>query len=480
MTSKRIFIVIFALILLFVSSGCDNSKGKTDSGKETSASEPSKQQGTPQDDSSLSDTSSAEDDITSVQSAADISQNNGASSEIDYDSLLESILAGANKSEYTTQEVAKGQYSIVSGISARLNSSRITQKDAKNCGKINSEKVIIFDYDDDWSFNHAPMITYFKDTFYVYWMQGRANEDDLGQRIMISTSKDFKNWTEAVPLSDTTLGVIYPDIETVQQPSGWFNNGKTLMPYYAVREYEKSSLRNNFTLRPLEYNWANVDSFIKTLDSSGNWNDAEKAPLGGGNHSAFKLKSGRWVFPSSVGIKYSDDDSGLGIWYASNLTQAQINDANNRGAVQLCEADAYETDDGILHLLMRSDTQYLWHTQSNDGGETWSDAYPTGIPNDKSKFDVGRLPDGRFYIVNNSVYGSQRNPLTIAVSSDGYNFNKAYIIRDEQYSIQKSGLDKGGIYGYPTCTVVGDYFYTVYSKGKELIEITRFKLSDLK
>ena len=472
MRFSRIAVILLALTMLFTSAGCgkEEEKPKTTEKKET-----------------ISETENSGDGLSTTEDAADdrfgdvLSES---SPDIDFDELLDALLSGENgNTGYTTEEVAKGQYSIITGTSARLTSAKISNANARNCGKLAIQKELLCDYDDNWAFNHAACITYFKGKFYVTWMQGRANEDDLGQRIMISTSTDFNNWTTPVPLSDTCYGKVNTDIETVQAPSCWFNNGKSLIAIYSVREYKRSALRQNndgTPLRPLTYEWERSDSFSQILYANGIFDSTAERSIRGGNHSAFQLKSGRWIFPGSTNVRYSDDSTGLGAWVQSGLSQAQIDSATNRGAVELCEADAYQTDDGVLHLLMRSETQYLWHTQSYDDGETWSDAYPTKFTNDFSKFDAGRLPDGRYYIVSNTVRGSNRCPLTICLSDDGYNFNKEYIILDEKIDLIKEGLGKGGVYGYPTCTIVNDYFYVAYSVNKEKIEVARFKLSELK
>lgn len=486
MKLSRIAAFLLAIIIAFSATGCKNDKKPDKNVKEETT--VIKNDKNNNESSSLED-SSSEDEVTLPEREENVTSDDSV---FDFDALLDSLLSeNSGQSGYTTDEVTNGQYSIVTGTSARLTSLKISNENAKNCGKVKSERVNLCKYSDTWSFNHAACITYFNGSYYVTWMQGRANEDDLGQRIMYSSSKNFYNWTAPKAMSDTMYGELYPDVEAVQSPSGWFNNGETLMALYSVREYKKETLRENDHdndpttppqyIRPLTYEWAKSSHFYKIIDMAGNMSAAKiNKSVSGGNHSAFQLKSGRWIFPGSTGVRYSDDSSGLGAWFQAGLTQEQVDDAYNRGAVELCEADAYETDDGILHLLMRSETQYLWHTQSYDGGESWSAAYPTKFTNDKSKFDAGRLPDGRYYMVSNTVYGGNRNPLSICISEDGYNFDKEYIIRDEDYKLRKDGYGKGGVYGYPTCVIVGDYFYVAYSVGKEEIEVTRFKLSELK
>ena len=70
-------------------------------------------------------------------------------------------------------------------------------------------------------------------------------------------------------------------------------------------------------------------------------------------------------------------------------------------------------------------------------------------------------------------------PLHLYVSKDGYNFDTGYILRDEPYNQQRSGYAKGGPYAYPEVLFAGEYMYVLYSKQKEVMEISRVKLSDI-
>ena len=60
------------------------------------------------------------------------------------------------------------------------------------------------------------------------------------------------------------------------------------------------------------------------------------------------------------------------------------------------------------------------------------------------------------------------------------NFNKRYIIRDEtDYQMQQSGIAKGGSFAYPTTLIKDGYMYIIYSKQKEIIEVTKFDLGQI-
>ena len=153
--------------------------------------------------------------------------------------------------------------------------------------------------------------------------------------------------------------------------------------------------------------------------------------------------------------------------------------AYERGAELLTESSFFQTDDGVIHLMLRTNTDYLWCSESYDDGVTWTEPYPTNFTDCWAKFQFGRLPDGRFFYVGSPIPGSGRNPLMLCLSENGADFSRQYILRNEPYEQQIEGLYKGGLYGYPSVTVANDALYVIYSKHKEAIEVTRVALASL-
>ena len=129
--------------------------------------------------------------------------------------------------------------------------------------------------------------------------------------------------------------------------------------------------------------------------------------------------------------------------------------------------------------MMRTNTDYLWCSESYDDGVTWTEPYPTNFTDCWSKFQFGRLPDGRFFYLGNPVPDSGRNPLVLSLSENGTDFSDWYLLQTEGYRQQFPGLYKSGVYGYPHGIIEGDYMYVIYSKHKEAIDVMRIALSDL-
>ena len=167
-----------------------------------------------------------------------------------------------------------------------------------------------------------------------------------------------------------------------------------------------------------------------------------------------RLASGRILAPASVErglwrcfIDRSDD--GGATWTKSNLIEARGTGPLDEGLLlwQRRRREAWDRgeefdmsrvppeyarargviqptlwEDGTgVHALMRSGEGWIYRSDSTDGGATWSEGYPTNLPNNNSGIDLTRLPGGELLLAYNPVgenFGP-RSPMSLAVSRDG-------------------------------------------------------------
>ena len=116
---------------------------------------------------------------------------------------------------------------------------------------------------------------------------------------------------------------------------------------------------------------------------------------------------------------------------------------------------------------MRSDSGFLWRTDSADGGKRWSRAYPTALPNNNSGVDCVKTADGRVWLVSNPTDTDERSPLTLSVSTDnGVTFNEAAVLEDVP----------GGEFSYPAIIADGDALYITYTYEREKIAFAEVSL----
>ena len=86
----------------------------------------------------------------------------------------------------------------------------------------------------------------------------------------------------------------------------------------------------------------------------------------------------------------------------------------------VAEPNVVELADGTLVMMIRADKLggVLFRADSTDGGKTWSEAYPTDIPNPGSKVRLLALGENRVALLHNPD-PKVRNPLSLWVSFDG-------------------------------------------------------------
>lgn len=367
-----------------------------------------------------------------------------------------------------------------------------TYKAGEPCNKIgNMERSYIHLPEQQWMYSHHPSITVFKGRYFAIWSNGRLNEDDVGQRVMISSSSDGLEWTIPVPLVDSVQG---QHSELVLTAAGFHQYKGTLVAYAGSYEYNKEHLSNG--QRKAEDLWHERTDLLALSTEDGKvWSSPESLHLPiVPNHGPETIFSGRLIMSGNISFPYTDDPSGLSGWtmsgiYPPTMQDRICDDASTFQAVQkkqgwpvaLCEGSFFQTNDGVLHMLLRSSGCRLWCSHSGDSGESWSEPEPTGMLDNSSKFHVGRLPDGRFYYVGNpepEPLGA-RTPLVLSLSNDGVCFDQHWILGNDEYCQRQEGMYKIGQYGYPHTLVHDEHLFVVFSRLKEAIQGLKIHLADL-
>lgn len=353
------------------------------------------------------------------------------------------------------------------------------------------EVMRLYEPTTEWTYSHHPSITAFDGQLIAQWSNGRANEDDVGQRVLTSVCTDFDKWSDPAPLLDSRKG---EDSEVVLTAAGFHQHESRLIAYYGQYEYKKESLSEDGTRPHGDTNHTSPSLWALQSEDGRTWS----APVNMGvpivpNHGPQPTASGRLIIAGNVMFPYTDDPAGLSGWTPAGILPADMFEEgddserfwlvkNRMGwPVGQCEGSFYQTDDGVLHMLLRTNTEHLWITESNDDGVTWSPPEATAFTDNATKFHFGRLPDGRFYYVGcpDPEPKWQRTRLIVSVSEDGALFDRHWILGDDVYEMQGEGLHKNGQYGYPTTLLHGGYLYVIVSRRKEAVEVIRTPLEAL-
>lgn len=339
----------------------------------------------------------------------------------------------------------------------------------------------------DWTYSHHAHLAFYRGNYYAMWSNGHKHEDDIGQRVLIATSSDFVHWTPAVPLADTKMGKRLP---LVLIAGGFHQTDDRLVAYIGQYEHDPDNVVDGSRTWD-DTGHRDTRLFAVTTVDGASWSE----PIDLGlpvvpNHGPQRTASGRLIMCGNISYPYTDAPSGLSGWtmtgiYVPHLTGDIVDDSESIHVVQkqmgwpamLCEGSFYQTDDRMLHMLLRSSDQKLWVTESGDDGASWSAPVETHFPDCNTKFHFGRLPDGRFYYVGTPVPNSGRNPLVLSVSADGIRFDHHVLLCGERYVQRFEGMYKGGDYGYPHTLVHGGYLHVIYSVMKEEVRAVRLPLT---
>jgi predicted neuraminidase len=159
------------------------------------------------------------------------------------------------------------------------------------------------------------------------------------------------------------------------------------------------------------------------------------------------------------------NDQGV-TWEKSRIVPFDHENSSGKGIIQ---PTLWETEDGRLHMLLRSTEGYIYRSDSADGGRAWSEPYSSGLPNNNSGIDLVQTQDGRLVLAHNPVSGNwaPRTPLVLSVSEDqGETWKQAFV------------LERGeGEYSYPAIIEAEGKLYVTYTWNRKRIAFWELDLS---
>lgn len=353
------------------------------------------------------------------------------------------------------------------------------------------ESLYLYNPVREWTYSHHQSITHAGGRYYAIWSNGRVHEDDVGQRVLMATATEFANWDEPRPLFNSMPG---RHSDLVLTAAGFHQHEGILVAYAGKYEYAPERLQAGTRTRG-DMGHRDTGLLAVTTTDGETWTaprdlDLPIVP----NHGPQATASGRLIISGNISYPYTDDPSGLSDWkmtgiYPTEMAEEVYDDSESFWIVQertgrpvgLCEGSFYQTDDEVIHMLLRSGTERLWVTESTDDGATWSEPQPTDFTDNGTKFHFGRLPDGRFYYVGSPdpEPRGERSPLVLSVSEDGATFDRHLILGDDKYERKRAGMHKGGQYGYPHTMVHDDRLYVIVSRRKEAVQVIRTPIAGI-
>ena len=228
----------------------------------------------------------------------------------------------------------------------------------------------------------------------------------------------------------------------------------------------------------------------RSLDGGHTWTEpAELVPgdVGGRGpvrNKPLRLRSGRILAPASIEtpetwnafVDISDDGGDsfrpspfVPLWRAGEDKPAtdgpEPMEIHGKGVIQ---PTLWQSDDGAVHMLLRSTEGYILRSDSFDQGESWRPAYATALANNNSGIDLTRLADGRIVLAMNPVSGNwaARTPLALYLSTDG----------GETFRPVMNLEMNPGEYSYPAIISRGDTLYISYTWRRQRIAFWEIQL----
>ena len=310
------------------------------------------------------------------------------------------------------------------------------------------------------------LLTAFEGKYYCMWQNSVKDEDTPDTRVVYATSSDGDHWNDPIDLA-------LPTDSTFVTPGGWIQRGDTLT---AVLNYICAPDRSKggtawYTSTSDGEEWT-VPQPLRMADGRPMQGILEQDPL--------RLPDGRTVgaahFRPGIRVNpvYTDDPSALTGW-----TEA----AFPAGEGSPLEPSQYRTPDGKLVMFFRDQASSFLKlaSVSEDQGASWTPPMKTSIPDSRSKQCSGSLPDGRAFWVGNPTGSKSRRALVLALSKDGFLFDKAYLLSgpEDLPPRRHEGRYKTLGYNYPKAAVLGDALWISLSINKEDAVLYRVPLKSL-
>lgn len=286
---------------------------------------------------------------------------------------------------------------------------------------------------------------------------GGAREGDKGVEIWISERDENNNWSAPRSISEGD-NVAHWNPVLYKQENGniilYYKHGEKIPDW--ITKYVVSS-DNGKT-------WSKPEILVPGDKSGG------RGPV---KNKCLKLKNGTLLAPASteqnkkwipfIDISYDD---GITWTAAPHMARPKYKGAY----VGLIQPTLWESDNGEVHCLLRSNKGAVYRSDSTDNGLTWKKPYRTRIPNNNSGIDCVKDSSGRIWLIYNpvDVNWGIRHPLSLAYSKDdGKHFTEVLIPEPGN-----------GEFSYPAITEKDNTLYITYTYKRKQIVFWKIELED--
>ncbi len=295
-----------------------------------------------------------------------------------------------------------------------------------------------------WTYNHAPMLAYWQNQFYLQYLSNPVGEHVPPGRTLIMTSKDGKAWTNPT--------VVFPPYKIPDGTTKEGHPGKVAKDLYAVMHQRigfYTSKKNR--LLTLGYYGIVIEPHDDPNDGHGIGRVVREVLPGGkfgpiyflrNNASWDKSKS---TYPFYTTSKDKGFVAACEEILANPLMMQQMVEEQDRNDPLIPIQKDYKAF-SFYHLPDGNRVVGLWKhaltTISPDGGKTWPNPVIRAphFVNSNAKIWGQRTSDGRYATVYNP--SEFRWPLGISTSADGLDYTDLWLVHGEITPMRYGGAYK--------------------------------------
>ena len=330
----------------------------------------------------------------------------------------------------------------------------------------------------DGRFNNGAVPVAFKGRLYVQWQSSARDEDSADTRVLYAWSDDGERWsTPRVLAGAGRNGAMHSN-------GGWWTDGDTLVAYLNVWP-------TGFQTRDGGYAAYMTSTDGESWSASRRVLQADGAPVEGViEQDPHALADGRIVtaFHTRPGMIvapfFTDDPLGMTGWRRgamANLAHDEPRMSRELEPSLFLRRGADGGECAVMVFRDQADSFRQLASESCDGGKHWSTPALTTMPDSRAKQSAGNLADGSAWLVNAPSTGKPRIPLAVTVSSNGYVFDRSFLLRGQADlpPLRHEGRYKRPGYRYPKSVLWNGFLYVAYAVNKEDIAVTRVPVSSL-
>jgi len=330
-----------------------------------------------------------------------------------------------------------------------------------------------------WTYNHAPMLAYWNNTFYLEYLSNPVGEHVAPGQTLLQTSKDGYNWSNPI--------VIFPPYKI---PDGFVKEGRTEIAKnsYAVMHqrigFYTSKMKRLFALA---YYGIALGKGDDPNDGNGIGRVIREIKIDGSFGPIYFLRYNHSFNEKNTSYPFYKSSTDKGFVSACEeilstplLMQQMVEEADRNDPLIPLKKDFkafnyYHLPNGNVVGLWK----YALTSISKDEGKTWqyNPARAPGFVNANAKIWGQKTSDGKYATVYNP--SEFRWPLAISVSDDGLKYKNLLLVNGEITSLRYGGAYKS--YGPQYVrgiqemdgTPPGGNMWVAYSVNKEDIWISK-------